>query len=59
VRPARVAKYTRPAITVGAPEICPFARNCQSTLPVAASKQKNRFEYEPANTRSRHTAVDE
>ena len=37
VRRARVANHTLPAITVGAPEIGPLARNRHRTSPVAAS----------------------
>jgi hypothetical protein len=39
VRPVTVEKYTSPLMTVGAPEILPFARKRQRTRPVAASKQ--------------------
>ena len=41
VVPLSVAKYTRPATTVGDPEIGPLAVNFHRTFPVAASRQKN------------------
>ena len=50
---------TTPSITVGEPEIGPFALNLQRTAPVAASKQKNVCEYDPTKTRPRHTAAEE